>query len=66
MKEIPLSHFDVSPEKFEQYLAAQNEETGEQKKSVDDVIVEDICKEVAILKDLSHPNIIRYYNSFAD
>lgn len=29
MKEIPLAHFDVSPEKFEQYLAAQNEETGE-------------------------------------
>lgn len=33
---------------------------------MDDVIVEDICKEVAILKDLNHPNIIRYYNSFAD
>lgn len=33
---------------------------------MDDVIVEDICKEVAILKDLTHPNIIRYYNSFAD
>ena len=66
MKEIPLSHFDVSPEKFEQYLAAQNEETGGQGKNVDDVIVEDICKEVSILKELGHPNIIRYYNSFAD
>jgi NIMA (never in mitosis gene a)-related kinase len=30
------------------------------------VIVEEICKEVAILKELSHPNIIRYYTSFAD
>ena len=30
------------------------------------MIVEDICKEVSILKDLDHPNIIRYYNSFAD
>ena len=66
MKEIPLNHFDVSPEKFDQYLAAQNEETGGQGKNVDDVIVEDICKEVSILKDLDHPNIIRYYNSFAD
>lgn len=33
---------------------------------LNDVIVEDICKEVAILKDLQHPNIIKYYNSFAD
>jgi NIMA (never in mitosis gene a)-related kinase len=33
---------------------------------LNDVIVEDICKEVAILKDLSHPNIIKYFNSFAD
>ena len=28
--------------------------------------MEEICKEVSILKDLSHPNIIRYFNSFAD
>ena len=33
---------------------------------MDEVIVEEICKEVSILKDLSHPNIIRYFNSFAD
>ena len=33
---------------------------------MDDVIVEDICKEVSILKELGHPNIIRYFNSFAD
>ena len=66
MKEIPLAHFDVTPEKFEAYLATQNEASGETKKNVDDVIVEEICKEVAILKDLGHPNIIRYYNSFAD
>ena len=30
------------------------------------MIVEEICKEVSILKELGHPNIIRYYNSFAD
>lgn len=66
MKEIPLIHFDVTPEKFEEYLATQNAETGDAKKSVDDAIVEEICKEVSILKDLNHPNIIRYYNSFAD
>ena len=28
--------------------------------------MEEICKEVSILKDLNHPNIIKYYNSFAD
>jgi serine/threonine protein kinase len=33
---------------------------------LNDAIVEDICKEVAILKDLEHPNIIKYFNSFAD
>jgi NIMA (never in mitosis gene a)-related kinase 10 len=33
---------------------------------LNDVIVEDICKEVAILKELNHPNIIKYFNSFAD
>lgn len=77
MKEIPLTHFDVTPEKFEAYLAKQNK--GIDGKKIDanalnlkrmsmlnDVIVEDICKEVAILKDLQHPNIIKYFNSFAD
>jgi len=29
MKEIPLIHFDVTPEKFEEYLATQNAETGD-------------------------------------
>jgi len=70
MKEIPLAHFDVTPEKFEAYLASQQEkdgaDNGVKKNNIDDVIVEEICKEVAILKDLSHPNIIKYYNSFAD
>lgn len=33
---------------------------------LNDAVVEDICKEVAILKDLEHPNIIKYFNSFAD
>lgn len=33
---------------------------------MDEVVVEEICKEVSILKDLTHPNIIRYFNSFAD
>jgi len=28
--------------------------------------VEEICKEVAILKDLEHPNITQYYTSFAE
>jgi serine/threonine protein kinase len=29
-------------------------------------LVEEICKEVQILKDLNHPNITRYYTSFAN
>ena len=33
---------------------------------MDEVVVEEICKEVSILKELSHPNIIRYFSSFAD
>ena len=66
MKEIPISHFDVTPDKFEHYLQQQTQLTGKQSKSVDEAIVEEICKEVSILKDLAHPNIIRYFNSFAD
>lgn len=68
MKEIPLSHFDITPEKFEAYLAKQNKGEKDIKRAstLNDAIVEDICKEVAILKDLQHPNIIKYFNSFAD
>ena len=65
MKEIPLTHFDVTPEQFNDYFKAKHPGAKE-KKSVDDVIVEEICKEVAILKELGHPNIIRYHTSFAD
>ena len=28
--------------------------------------IEKICKEVSILKDLEHPNIVRYYTSFVE
>lgn len=28
--------------------------------------MEEICREVAILKDLDHPNITKYYTSFAE
>jgi serine/threonine protein kinase len=28
--------------------------------------IEKICKEVCILKDLEHPNIIKYYTSFVE
>ena len=31
-----------------------------------ELVVEEICKEVAILKELNHPNIIKYYTSSAD
>ncbi len=30
------------------------------------MVVEEICREVAILKDLDHPNIIKYYTSFSE
>ena len=64
MKEIPLTHFDVTPDQFQSYYDQSGMEPGI--KSVDDVIVEEICKEVAILKELNHPNIIKYHTSFAD
>ena len=34
--------------------------------STDDLVVAEICKEVAILKELDHPNITKYYTSFAE
>jgi len=34
--------------------------------STDEILVEEICKEVSILKELEHPNITRYYTSFAN
>ena len=64
MKEIPLAHFDVTPEQFQQYLDEVQNSHGNT--SVDDLVVEEICREVAILKDLDHPNIIKYYTSFSE
>jgi len=29
-------------------------------------VVKEICKEVAILKELDHPNITKYFTSFAE
>lgn len=73
MKEIPVSHFDVTPEAFDAYLQAQGQAQGKSPMhgqrgapSIDEAVVEEICREVSILKELSHPNIIRYFNSFAD
>jgi serine/threonine protein kinase len=67
MKEIPLAHFDVTPEQFQQYLdEVQRAQGGNSSTTVDDLVVEEICREVAILKDLDHPNIIKYYTSFSE
>lgn len=33
---------------------------------MDDLVIEEICREVAILKDLDHPNITKYYTSFSE
>ena len=62
MKEIPLSHFDVTPEEFQTHF----EELKQDPTTVDDFVVEEICKEVAILKDLDHPNITKYFTSFSE
>ena len=61
MKEIPLSHFDVTPEQFQTYFEEKHNQA-----TVDDLVVEEICREVAILKDLDHPNITQYFTSFAE
>ena len=65
MKEIPLAHFDVTPEQFQSYLKEMHKANGHAA-TVDDLVVEEICREVAILKDLDHPNIIKYYTSFSE
>ncbi len=64
MKEVPLSHFDVTPEQFQSYLAEAHKLNNQA--TVDDLVVEEICREVAILKDLDHPNIVKYYTSFSE
>jgi serine/threonine protein kinase len=66
MKEIPLAHFDVTPEQFQKYLDEVQNSQGNTSTSVDDLVVEEICREVAILKDLDHPNIIKYFTSFSE
>lgn len=64
MKEIPLSHFDVTPEQFQSYLDEMQKVHSQT--TVDDLVVEEICREVSILKDLDHPNIVKYYTSFSE
>jgi len=66
MKEIPLSHFDVTPAQFQGYLSEVQRSHGGGTVTVDDIVVEEICREVAILKDLDHPNITKYFTSFSE
>jgi serine/threonine protein kinase len=56
----------VTPEQFQKYLDEVQNSQGNTSTSVDDLVVEEICREVAILKDLDHPNIIKYYTSFSE
>jgi len=60
MKELPIAHFDISPDQ----LQKMQKELDVLAQSTDELLVEEICKEVSILKDLDHPNITRYYTSF--
>jgi serine/threonine protein kinase len=68
MKEIPLSHFDVTPEQFQSYIDEIHRAQGMMgaTATVDDLVVEEICREVAILNDLDHHNIIKYFTSFSE
>jgi len=59
MKELPLSNFDITMKQLKQIHSEADA------LSSDEILVETICKEVAILKDLDHPNITKYYRSFA-
>ena len=63
MKELPISNFDITPQELKQM---QKEHNSSLEQSSDELLVEEICKEVSILKDLDHPNITRYYTSFAN
>ena len=62
MKELPISSFDITPDQMKE-LKQEHDLLAQ---STDDLLVEEICKEVSILKDLDHPNITRYYTSFAN
>lgn len=55
MKEIEVSHVDL-PE-------ISNDE---RKEDADSKFCELVCKEVAILKNLDHPNIVKYFTSFIE
>ena len=55
LKEIPISQFEVSPDDLQADSRTPEEE-----------ICQQVCKEVAILKDIDHPNIVKYYTSFVD
>lgn len=60
MKELPIANFDITPDQLE----VMKQEHDVLAQSTDELLVEEICKEVSILKDLDHPNITRYYTSF--
>lgn len=62
MKELPISNYDITPDELKQ-MQREHQSLAQ---STDELLVEEICKEVSILKDLDHPNITRYYTSFAN
>ena len=60
MKELPIANFDITPDQ----LQNMQKEHDVLAQSTDELLVEEICKEVSILKDMDHPNITRYFTSF--
>jgi serine/threonine protein kinase len=60
MKKIDVSQYDHTFEHI------KPEELEEDKKDLDSQVSEKICKEISILRGVEHPNIIKFYTSFAE
>lgn len=58
MKEIAIAQYDHT------YEHINKEDL--QEKDIDQILTENISKEVSILKCLDHPNIVKFYTSFAE
>lgn len=60
MKEIHIAQYDQT------YDHKMHKEEIEENKDIDKLVTDNISKEVTILKSLDHPNIVKFYTSFAE
>jgi len=60
MKEIAMSQYDHT------YENINKEDLEDDRKDIDQLVSNNISKEVSILKCLDHPNVVKFYTSFTD